>query len=563
MRFSIKTINFFLIILIVGVAIAVRFWDLAYGWAHPDDFGVAKSIIDARQMGHFGWFAVSKSWTYSPFQYLITPLLLSLDQSYREILFWGRLPSCVFASLGIVLWIFFYRMFDKNAVGELILSLTLLACSWENIIFAKQMNNYALGVTTIILMLIVLVDNFKNPSASWRRIILNSVYLALFSHMQYLVLFLVPAYFGTLFIFHLRKTSAGSGLKPFFTLFFKYIVSGLVYGVLIFPMVYYFILPQPHRGIYPWNQGPNGEFFFTPPVGGMFEKLIYTFKFYLINFFLAFQSNISFLPESHPWLWPVTWILLFLFIVGIVRFGLTRDPLRKYLGLFFILTAVSWVLLIFFQKLTFGPTRHHLILLPLMVILIGEGMDFLVSWRVQRSNHNVAIMASWFILILFLANFKTFLVERRDPFDEKLIAQTLKRYDVDALVTTISTQQVEIMKSVRDHFNYNGPNFILGQKVFGLMTNGPSDYASVAFLSFREPIDAANFDKIRYEINNYIYMTNFLRAKRSLEPLTFMRWPFTFYHEVYRQETFTDAENEFSRRTQNGHNGFYFYVFQR
>src|SRR5690606_3243572 len=133
------------------------------------DIGVAKSILDHERSGSPGTFtSVARFWTYAPFQFWFTPLLIHPDQTYREFLFWGRLPSVFFSVLGLALLAFFYRLYDRWKTGRVFAALAILAFSWENIIHARQMHNYALGVTAFIALMVLLQAGLRGGAARFR-----------------------------------------------------------------------------------------------------------------------------------------------------------------------------------------------------------------------------------------------------------------------------------------------------------------------------------------------------------------------------------------------------------
>ncbi|MCA9400320.1 MAG: hypothetical protein KC713_01740, partial [Candidatus Omnitrophica bacterium] len=132
-----------LIVAVLAVGIWARADRLAWHFTHVDDIGVAKTILEYHQEGANPLFAVATHWTYSPFQFFFTPFLVSLDQSYRSLLFWGRFPSLIFSILGLLTAVLFYWRWKGRVGASCLVTITWMACSLEWIIFAKQMHNYA------------------------------------------------------------------------------------------------------------------------------------------------------------------------------------------------------------------------------------------------------------------------------------------------------------------------------------------------------------------------------------------------------------------------------------
>lgn len=128
--------------------------------------------------------AIPQTWTYAPFQYLFYPLLISPDQDYRELLFWGRFPSFIFSVLALFLIIYFYKKIGGRGVFlQCIVSLLLLSFSWTNIIYAKHMSSYAIGVFAAILLLYIFVEILNRQRLTiWQGVLMGFI-LAVINNM--------------------------------------------------------------------------------------------------------------------------------------------------------------------------------------------------------------------------------------------------------------------------------------------------------------------------------------------------------------------------------------------
>ena len=173
------------LILLIGAGALARFWDLSWQFSHNDDIGVAKTILDARMPGSLrALLAIPRQWTYAPVQFFLTFFLVRPDQGYREILFWGRLPSCLAAIGGLGAFAFFYRRFREDWFPRMLPALALLAFSWQFIIYSKHMSNYAIGVTACIGMMILLLGLVQKPSLSWKGALGAGLVLSFLSHVS-------------------------------------------------------------------------------------------------------------------------------------------------------------------------------------------------------------------------------------------------------------------------------------------------------------------------------------------------------------------------------------------
>jgi hypothetical protein len=193
------------IIFLAAIALTgiyARFVELAWHFTNVDDLGIAEIIFASEP--RWNVFHLLITLTNAPFEYLFTYFLISPNQGYRELLFWGRLPSCVAGILAIVALILFYRRYSKGRIWEAFLPTALLACSWENIAYAKQMFSYAIGVLAAALSFVLFVNNLKDKLIL-KSLILTSLGLAVLCSMQYQMFLFIPAFFLALFAYHFRK----------------------------------------------------------------------------------------------------------------------------------------------------------------------------------------------------------------------------------------------------------------------------------------------------------------------------------------------------------------------
>lgn len=531
-----------------------RCWDLAWHFAHSDDIGVARTILQAKSQGVFGLFAVPANWTYAPFQFLFTSFLVHPGQSYRELLFWARLPSCVFSIAGLVSLVFLYRTMEGGRSRRVFLALALLACSWEAIIHAKQMHNYGLGVWASILLLQLLMFPVIRRDFTFRRLVLISLGLALVSSMQYQILFFVPAFFAALF-------TAGLGSAPARRSFVKaFAGSVLLYAAAVGPMVYFFLR---HRssGVYDWCSGPQGEFLLSFGQGASWlAKITHSICFFSKNLFIVFQSNTAFLPEGHPLMPPISAGLFILFMLGGWSFLVSREAPKRVLALFFAGVAVVWAALVFFQKITFGPTRHSLILLPVMIILTAEGAGWL-SARIKKVlglspgvpwTGPLLTAALGGILILFTLNFESFLRDRKDAFDERALLSVMQQYQPRTLMTVRDTYNPSLMKSVQAFFAADP-------------LPGEDPFETVAWISHRDKLSMDRFLDAMEAMHAHQLRSGDLSPilRDKLEGFFFRGSSLPPYRVVYALEQNSQTEVDYSSRTKNGGNSLYFYVLQK
>ncbi|MCM8776215.1 MAG: hypothetical protein NC930_07715 [Candidatus Omnitrophica bacterium] len=595
-----KVMTVFYLGLLVLAGIYVRIVDLSTHFAHCDDLGVAKMLtvyqskfpFTVEEMirrvyetptdtGSFclyslgwiihrlggmpvlvamcNWFfqvlALPRYWTYAPLQFFLTYFLISGQQDYRTLLFWGRFPSFLFGVLGLLSMILFYKKYDRLKTPAVFVSLTLLTFSWENIIYAKQMESYTIGVFAAIWILILLDSQLRARDLSFKTLLGIVLALAVLSHTQYQVLFFVPAFFLTLILYFLSRVG-----KKGYKILVKLFIGGLVYSLFIFPMYYWFL--RQHQGGVMWNAGPHQEFVLAFQKGlPFFEKAVEALIFFGKNFFIVLNAMVSFIPEEHRWYGPMGILFVSLFVLGVVSFWQSRILRKKMIGSFFVFVSLTWVVFICQGKMALSPTRHNLILLPFAGILLAEGWVWGVHWltkmglprRIVRAGH--AMCLGWVVLLFFLS-FRTVVAQRRDPFDEPEIRRVLEKYHVDTVIATDFTWNLSFMPWLPQNYNYFEEHYMLHPYQDRVVP----PYQSIAFISHRKRLSKEVFERMKNQINAYHVFRS--ESRDALLRRMFTNG-FTDYRLVYSKEAESDVEIDFSKRTKNGSNNLFFYVLQR
>ena len=477
-------------------------------------------------------------WTYAPMQFFLTQALISKHQTYRDILFWGRFPSFLFSSAALFLMVLFYRKYRPSQPFSGLLALALIAFSCENIFYAKQMENYALGVFAVISLLLLLFKNFEKPDFSP---LLNGFILALLSYSHYQVIFFAPAFFASIFFYHWS-----SFRQSFKENILRVISAGLMYAGFIVPLYVCFLGRRASQGINRWNMGPSGEFLFVWNTKlPILESVRNSIAFYFKNFILILNSNLSFIPESSFFSPFIYFLILALFLAGVFSFVSKNDKIKKGFGVFFLMTGAIWCILIAGGKLTLSPTRHNLILLPLMSITVSEGFFYLCEKFRLMFKKEVILPANYAVLgcmlILALSFFPQSMAERRDPFNENKIISLMDRFSAKTVIAYNSTLNLSLMKSVTDKFQYIDERFRLDRPENSGFTEIGN---TVALISHCEKLNPFTFERIKELLKRELGITADLSS----------------YRIIYSEEKKSDVEVEFSKRTRSGANGYYFYV---
>lgn len=452
----------------------LRLSTLATQRTHVDDLGVALTILDARKPGYFqrriedrssptfdtpakrrlrallpqadepGFagavldaiapaVAVSMSWTYAPLQFLATAALLPEQGTYRENLFWGRLPSALCGCLALFLLVaVIRRAYASRWHVVALLPAAWLSVSWEHIIFSQQMSSYAIGTLAVLIGLWLHLDlsgrlQASTPSST-RAYAGYGAALAVLVYAQYQMLFFGIAALIALAAprLYLAWQSRSLQLVPLRAL----LVLGATFGALVLPAAAY-ITVKGFTAIN-WNAGMNGEFAFEWTA--LRSEPLYFVRFFLGNAVIVTGNLLAFLPEWHALRNVLDPLVSLACLVGLIRLVRARTPERRALGLGIAAFAAMWVVLVLARKLTLGPTRHSLILLPLLLLCLSEcwfgALDFLER-RVGAKpwlSPTLSMLCVLAISLGFAAQYSSVAAQRSDPFSaERVRAGTLER----------------------------------------------------------------------------------------------------------------------------------------
>jgi len=534
--------------LVLGIGIWARFFQLAGHFTHTDDLGIAEYIFSGQARHNI--FFLPQSLTNAPFQYLFTYFLISPSMGYLEILFWGRLSSCIAGCLALGVLAFFYYKYDKTSLAKAFFALTLLACSWENIAFAKQMHSYAIGVLAATLVFVLFITQLRDDGLDLKRAAVTGGVLALVSYMQYQALLFVPAFYLALFLFYI--CFAKSKIIAVRNLF----LSGLLYLALVFPLWHFFLKLQ--YGAFAanarWALGASGQYGLDPALfrdlGTHGPEIL---RFFLKNLFVIFEAKTGFFPEAEPFFKLFSAGLFSLFLLGIVNFFISPNKKTRFLGLFFGLVLLTWWAMALYKQLPYGPSRHTLVLLPFFTVATAEGIEGLS--RILRYLAEKELPAVWqqrilvgmglLVIVLFLAYYGRFIEERKNPLIEKEICDVLAAYDVDVVFSDQRGFHLEYMKGYQKLAEEISQKKLSEIRTFAILTRYPA--ASVI---------------ARCEA--YQNTFNVIALKNTVPPSLpiLIREPCKDFHVVFEKKSESNITETFSRETQTSilTNRFYFYI---
>ncbi|MBL7003443.1 MAG: hypothetical protein ISR69_05400 [Gammaproteobacteria bacterium] len=480
----------------MSIGIGTRYSLLDSHFAHIDDIGVAKTILDRREymsdaggrydkwrlevlngdkgntaknIGKFlddnsileqtayffVWWrsilhAVPASWTYAPGQFYLTNILIDSEHNYSELKFFGRLPSFIFNILAIILLpVFFIRIYgiNKGLINSTI-AVTLLSLSWENIIHSAQMESYAVGSFSILLIFFFLLKILNSPprfKKPWFKI---GMLVAIPGMLQYQALFFLPALFITLMLFLKNNISVMNLIKYSSSAF-----SGF------FIIFIFFILPylkgDINSGVH-WNAGPNEIFILNPNwdsglLSGTVETVVFLFNI-SIEVIEAMLSPISYSMSNGV----IGWLLAILCIIGVISMSISPNTNKKAIVVFSALSFLTLFILLLAQVIPLSPTRHSIILGVFAIIFITEAiMNLGKIFHTYLGNLKINIALTLSVSLwtgMFLLSLNNELTTRSDPFNEEEIYQRLQEDKIDIVTNYDGSNQMYLMPSIRNKY---------------------------------------------------------------------------------------------------------------
>ncbi len=479
-----------------------------------------KNILEA--------IVVSLSTTYAPFQFLVTSLFMDFSQDYKEVIFWGRLPSLLISILIIPILAFVgFRIGGKWGSGLALFSSFFAAFSWEIYIFSSQMENYIIGILGLLFLLVSILCIDKSNSRIEYFIYGLVVSISIWFHYQ--IVMLLPA----LFVTYLYST--GTNLFFYKKQFQSFILFWGPIG-LSFILIYFFLLRHFVKFGVNWNAGPNNEFLFTLPNQDLLLQIKYITVFFSRNLYYVVTSMTSFVPFNYRYSEIINGSLFLSFLSGVLfSSSLNLDSTFRKFRLFSIVAIVTWLIFILAGKTSFGPTRHSLIYAPIFIIYISLGFTGIISIFLKYKYYNFVVL--FILFILYFSVLPNELQRRKDPFSEKGIFNLVQRYKVDLIVSHTSTLNLRLM-------HLNSVKYIelesgLKKRNYFQINKNPT----IMFVSAIRPSSVEEFKSMAEIFDNQSFNIN-------------------NYSKSFEIKNFGESPLEYSPLTVNGKNGFFVSVYK-
>jgi 4-amino-4-deoxy-L-arabinose transferase-like glycosyltransferase len=416
------------------------------------------------------------------------------------------------------------------------------------------MISYAIGIFSVLLLLLLLLFYCRLKELTKKNMLVLGSFLAMLVYTQYQILFFIPAFFSALFLWHVKDRYDVRGK------IIKFLPAGFSFLLVFLPLYLFFIRRSAvqvtgiNAGRY-YNAGPSGEFLFlVNPTAGILENIKYFFQFFFENNIIVLQTMTAFVPEGSYLYLPTFLLVLILFTTGIVGF-IKADGVIRQIGLFFMFTWITWMILVLVGQITLSPTRHSLVLLPLMVITICQGSYFICD-RIQRMSkrlkyiHSItAVVLSVFVIATFLYHIGEFKKARTDRFDESEIENILQQQAVDSIMLHRCTYNLVLMKSINNKYPifygcggyWKSNAYVDNYKISG---------RRIAFVGMGSEMSEGNFEDLTSASNELVGMNIFNNTFRD-------------HKLIFSKKKPSGSQMEFSNRTGSQINGFAMYVYER
>ena len=381
-------------------------------------------------------FYIAYTWTYAPAQYIFLPLLLNEDDEFDVVVFKGRIISTIFSIMALCL--LSYLMYVLN--GRLLtwinpIVLTIPIFSANSILYAHHMGPYSAYFFSTSLGL-VLVYQYFISKITLRKIV---ILLSLLFYLSYLtVLFALPIFL--IYLFKLRDMNNFHCPKKYLQDFLTLLIS--------------LIITAPGLLILKTNSGGKGV---MPPEFIDISSVIDIVYHLAIQFYVSIES-ILYGVVRHDYLFVLLFFTIVLLlikklVIGYKKLNKTRIYVVSILSILF-----QWIILHLFGALPLDETRHMLVILPLLTIVIFyafkdinfKGYSLLAILVISTATYSTSIYSVNLIESKY-SNFDYNLLNARDEKVILLYRSTLgplKYYD-------LSEKQVYFidMNSFQNHYS--------------------------------------------------------------------------------------------------------------
>jgi hypothetical protein len=368
---------------------------------------------------------VPSSWTYAPNQFYITDFFLSGTLSYDKIKLMSRLPSLLLNLATMVLIVLLVKKLTGTLFNVITISvLTLLALSWSMIIYSSQAQSYSAGPFALVCTVLLFLGQFTNNSKNFISLVGSGVAFGILCGFQYQIYWMAPGFFLGLLIFNYGRKFSSVFRDTLFCFLGFFIVS--------IPNFYFlYSHVKSNSGINYLSRGDNNEYAFNIEALYSVKLLVDEFVKIILNIPVVIESVLSPFPDGTLMTGSFGILLLALCIVGLHSVIRTS---HQNLKLFLFLTlsiGFTWLMLYILGKTAFSPTRHSLVLAPIIALYVGFGISYLTREIDAARLKWGGVIVLMMYVGLFLRDLPTELYDRQDKVSTAYVQQTLNMHKPD------------------------------------------------------------------------------------------------------------------------------------
>ena len=512
-----------------------------------DELGILKPL--------FKFFLIPINATQAPLPYILMYPLINENNSFYENLLYSKTLPIITSILSTVILFFFLKkfFFDKELIFFALIPSFLLSVSFEKIIFSQSLMNYPYGIFSFIIMLLILLNSLSDKN---NKSVLNFFILFLLCLTNYQIIFFLPAYYLTIYFFNFNLFRYETYLK-------RRIYQFSLEPLLLLFLIILFLLPFINlqwSGYNDWTLGINKQFDYNlSNFTNFYDKFIFSLNFFLINFGIVFIKISSFTSENSFLHYPIGYIYIILFCIGLIDLFISKNESKKFVSFFIICIFISYFFLIYFNKVPLSPTRHNLILLVLFVFVSNFGifrvytlLNIYFKLYLQRFFPIIIILI---ISSIFYLNFFNELKNRTKIINNDELIQIINVHKINKIFSYGAYYEPRLINDIYyekeiflSYFHYmlnyynKRNNTFLNYKISKNQFVKLSKNENILFISNRFPLDE---DHILFLFEKY-------QIQSELFKLTLLD----------KKEISTKYELEYSNLTNNGSNDIYYYIYK-
>ena len=510
-------------------------------FTHWDDIGVANFIIELSQITESDMDIVkrfSEFWTYAPLQIFFSKNLVNENMSYALNVFMGRIPSL---ACGILYVIVIYQLMYKMKSDEkytILLIVSIISLSWENIIYSAQMEPYSMGLLFSAIILYSVINNFYD---TWDKTLWTTLMFSIGCYAQYQIFILVFVAYIVTFIGNMKNRK--NAIRVLF--------AGVVNFLSSMPLLIFLFSSGKLSQSINWNAGKNDMFSYQIVGGGGYENVKYAIIFWIRNIFLCFKY--LFLANSFDIIANILTVILMI-CAGLGVYYIHHNKEYKLFAFFHDLLALIFVVMVTKGSLTLGPSRHILFIEPLWILLIYFGIIQLSNIKtISFYRKKIVITITFLVITLFVFSIPNEVASRRNLISEKYLCHLMEKYNPRFVFSEGSLDDLFLVDI--DGFSNHSMSLGNGWLQSPDIDVSPHNNDNIILMSKYYTIEDLkdNENRMKQQLLERINSFNLDIKWGDLDSYTI----------VYKKEIQTDAEVEYARKYYWNHpNGLCLYVLK-